>query len=561
MKEIHLIVEGSMNRMSMKLESAFFLRQILLLLIVNFCFAPYSIAQGIEIKSFSMRMEPMTIPLQRMDNNGNVCALVKVIIPAAQTTFEGSLVGDCDFKTSEYWCYLTPGSKYLKVKYPGCDPLLVNFETLIGNGLIGKRIYELSLSISQENINSQLQQMRNWMNNIKILNPDWIGHRQGRFFPFKQSGKYGYLNSDFSVKIAPEYKDVLNSGKVPRAIDADIIHCNAWRRTDYWSQNFYWVLKDTVWGAVDENNRTIVPFKYHSLYQTDEDYNSCRFSYALVEQNNGIEAAIIDLKTGETIHTLNHSINPDYCRNRGSYSRVSNSRLLHLYTNCEHKNLFFDKYTGDKYVVKVPKGYQFRGFLPFNHLHFVPYDSRKNTEIVMDTKSNIILKSNWGRPLNWEGMEMSPQYLITSNGIFDLESQRYLFEKAANRVRAICLNNSIIDMDYGSGVHIYVDVINKNYTEELPNILTDGDYWMQPWQLAWNMVSLYFLEDSKDKVIDVIEVQENVCLVLSETKSGSIAYTITNDEGEYVRLVDDEISEGSIKNYRYRFSRSGYLYE
>lgn len=107
-------------------------------------------AQEIKVKSFSVQMmEVMTEPMQRRDNNGNICALVKVIIPSAQAAFEGNLIGKCDFKTSEYWCYLSPGSKHLKIKYPGCEPLMVNFEDLIGSGVRSKQIYELYLQVPQ----------------------------------------------------------------------------------------------------------------------------------------------------------------------------------------------------------------------------------------------------------------------------------------------------------------------------------------------------------------------------------------------------------------------------
>lgn len=94
-------------------------------------FGLFANGQEIMIKSFSLQMEPMTVPMQRTDANGNVCALVKVIIPNAQASFEGSLIGDCDYKTSEYWCYLSPGSKQLRVKYPNCEPLMVNFEKIL----------------------------------------------------------------------------------------------------------------------------------------------------------------------------------------------------------------------------------------------------------------------------------------------------------------------------------------------------------------------------------------------------------------------------------------------
>ncbi len=121
--------------------------RIFLLLLMVLGIGVISDAQEIKIKSFSMQMEPMTVPMQRKDNNGNICALVKVIIPTSRVVFEGSLIGKCDFKTSEYWCYLAPGSKFLKVKYPGCNPLMVRFESLIGGGVKGSMIYELVLSV------------------------------------------------------------------------------------------------------------------------------------------------------------------------------------------------------------------------------------------------------------------------------------------------------------------------------------------------------------------------------------------------------------------------------
>lgn len=78
---------------------------IILLFVVTFGLSING--QEIKIKSFSLQLEPMTVPMQRVDANGNVCALVKVIIPNAQASFEGSLIGNCDYKTSEYWCYLS----------------------------------------------------------------------------------------------------------------------------------------------------------------------------------------------------------------------------------------------------------------------------------------------------------------------------------------------------------------------------------------------------------------------------------------------------------------------
>ncbi len=123
-----------------------------LIIAVCLLLAANVLADEIRVKSFSMQMEPMTVEMQRKDNNGEVCALVKVIIPTAQATFEGNLIGRSDYKTSEYWCYLSPGSKQLKVKYPNCEPLMINFADFIGSGLRSKQIYELSLSVPTSHI-------------------------------------------------------------------------------------------------------------------------------------------------------------------------------------------------------------------------------------------------------------------------------------------------------------------------------------------------------------------------------------------------------------------------
>lgn len=144
---------------------------ILLLLVV----AVTAAAQEIRVKSFGMQMDPMSVAMQRKDFNGDVCALVKVIIPDSRAAFEGDLVGDCEFKTSEYWCYLPPGSKQLRIKYPGCEPLRVNFADLIGSGLQGSRIYELVIQVPHPPGGENLQKIRTL--NITVRSSiSWTGY-------------------------------------------------------------------------------------------------------------------------------------------------------------------------------------------------------------------------------------------------------------------------------------------------------------------------------------------------------------------------------------------------
>lgn len=157
-------------------------------------------AQEIKVKSFSLQMEPMTVPMQRKDNNGEICALVKVILPSKQAAFEGNLIGDCDFKTSEYWCYLSPGSKYLKIKYPGTEPLLVNFENYIGTGLKSRGIYELAIEVPIQN---HMDATFTIKGEIKKESPNEEG-LYGKKMPYKP----GYT-------IYKNYKDGKYEGKWP----------------------------------------------------------------------------------------------------------------------------------------------------------------------------------------------------------------------------------------------------------------------------------------------------------------------------------------------------------
>ena len=106
-----------------------------------------SFADTLILKSVTMTLDPMTSSMQRLDANGNVCGLVKVILPNPGVSFEGNVIGEADYKTSEYWCYLSPGTRFLKIKYPNLEPLMIDFSEYFVKGIQGKRIYEISLIV------------------------------------------------------------------------------------------------------------------------------------------------------------------------------------------------------------------------------------------------------------------------------------------------------------------------------------------------------------------------------------------------------------------------------
>lgn len=104
-------------------------------------------AKTLRLRSVTMTLEPMTSTMQRIDANGSICGLVKVIVPGKNIVFEGNLVGDTEYKTSEYWCYLSPNTRFLKIKYPDIELFMVDFNEIFTNGIQSKRIYEIVLEV------------------------------------------------------------------------------------------------------------------------------------------------------------------------------------------------------------------------------------------------------------------------------------------------------------------------------------------------------------------------------------------------------------------------------
>lgn len=102
-----------------------------------------------------MDLSASTYP--RYDFNNKACALIKVILTEQNVAFEGNIVGNVEFKTNEYWVYVTDGTKQLKIKIPNMPPLLVIFDKYLNSIIEAKNTYELYLS--KESSKLQMQQL------------------------------------------------------------------------------------------------------------------------------------------------------------------------------------------------------------------------------------------------------------------------------------------------------------------------------------------------------------------------------------------------------------------
>jgi len=104
-------------------------------------------AQKLNVESFVVKTNDITARTQpRQDINGNDCALIKVQIAALDAVFSGTVVGNVLYNTSEYFVYMSHGSKRLTVKLEGYLPLEVNFDEYGIKALESKTTYVLTIS-------------------------------------------------------------------------------------------------------------------------------------------------------------------------------------------------------------------------------------------------------------------------------------------------------------------------------------------------------------------------------------------------------------------------------
>lgn len=113
------------------------------------------IANGQEMEVESITATPFDLTAstnKRLDNNGNACAMVKVVLPIQNVSFEGNVIGDVKYDGGEYHVYLPGGSKNLRIKHPQKRPLIVNFADF-GIKIDGNQTYQLTVKTDTDKEN------------------------------------------------------------------------------------------------------------------------------------------------------------------------------------------------------------------------------------------------------------------------------------------------------------------------------------------------------------------------------------------------------------------------
>ena len=112
------------------------MKKIILILFVVLCGAVGAVAQDAVVRSFEVA--PMDVSAQqfaRTDRNGQKCALVKVVVVASGVSFQGNVMGDVRKNGSEYWVYLTAGTKMVRILADTFLAFMYNFPEPLQGGV------------------------------------------------------------------------------------------------------------------------------------------------------------------------------------------------------------------------------------------------------------------------------------------------------------------------------------------------------------------------------------------------------------------------------------------
>ncbi|WP_337487335.1 SUMF1/EgtB/PvdO family nonheme iron enzyme [Prevotella sp.] len=125
------------------------MRKILLSLVLLFAAISSAIAQKLTVESFKLASSDLTAQTQpRKDLNDKNCALIKVGLGLQGVQFEGSIMGNVENKTGEYWVYMPQGNRMLKVKHANYAPVMVTFADYGVEKVESNRTYELTITAS-----------------------------------------------------------------------------------------------------------------------------------------------------------------------------------------------------------------------------------------------------------------------------------------------------------------------------------------------------------------------------------------------------------------------------
>ena len=112
------------------------MKRLFLIIIAAVFAALAAAAQDARVRSFeAAHMDVTAQKLARLDLHGEKCALVKVQVIATGLEFSGNVMGDVAKHGSEYWVYMTDGTKMLKITADTFLPMMYYFPEPLRGGV------------------------------------------------------------------------------------------------------------------------------------------------------------------------------------------------------------------------------------------------------------------------------------------------------------------------------------------------------------------------------------------------------------------------------------------
>ena len=93
----------------------------------------HSVWGQLTLRSFELAESDFSAQkYERLDAEGNRCALIRVQLPVAGCVFEGDKVGSVDFKVNEYWLYVSANTKKIDISCPGIERSMIVWQSRLG---------------------------------------------------------------------------------------------------------------------------------------------------------------------------------------------------------------------------------------------------------------------------------------------------------------------------------------------------------------------------------------------------------------------------------------------
>ena len=128
------------------------MKKLIALLMLVACFA-LGQAQELKINSITSSMFDGTAnsrATERLDFNGELCALIKVQLPLEGAEFLGNTVGETVNHSGEYWVYVINGTRQLHLHHKLFKPLVIYFPDFGIKGVEGGVTYIADISVPAE---------------------------------------------------------------------------------------------------------------------------------------------------------------------------------------------------------------------------------------------------------------------------------------------------------------------------------------------------------------------------------------------------------------------------